>query len=63
MSAGSRTNPGGYTQSAEEPGSLEQFAPHDNRSPEEVAMDLRSLGYEPVWKDWDPSFDAPRGVG
>jgi 2-iminoacetate synthase len=58
LSAGSKTNPGGYTQPAEEPGALEQFSPHDERSPAEVAAQLRADGYEPVWKDWDPSFDA-----
>lgn len=50
MSAGSKTNPGGY---AVEPGSLEQFEISDERSPEEIASMLRSKGYEPVWKDWD----------
>jgi 2-iminoacetate synthase len=55
MSAGSRTNPGGY---ASEPESLEQFAVDDSRSPEEVAAFLRSQGYEPVWKDWDETYDG-----
>ncbi|MDD2764473.1 MAG: 2-iminoacetate synthase ThiH [Opitutaceae bacterium] len=54
MSAGSRTNPGGY---ASAPESLEQFAIDDRRGPAEVAAFLRGTGYEPVWKDWDPSFD------
>lgn len=55
MSAGSRTNPGGY---ASAPDSLEQFEIDDSRSPEEVARFLREQGYEPVWKDWDSTFDA-----
>jgi 2-iminoacetate synthase len=55
MSAGSKTNPGGYT-AAEE--SLEQFAISDERSPAEVAAFLRAHGYEPVWKDWDPTYDG-----
>ena len=55
MSAGSRTNPGGY---ASAPDSLEQFAIDDARSPEEVAAFLRWSGYEPVWKDWDPTYDG-----
>lgn len=55
MSAGSRTNPGGY---AGGPDSLEQFEIDDNRSPAEVAAYLRSQGYEPVWKDWDPTYDG-----
>jgi 2-iminoacetate synthase len=55
MSAGSRTNPGGY---ASEPESLEQFAIDDDRSPAEVAAFLRSQGYEAVWKDWDQAYDG-----
>jgi len=55
MSAGSRTNPGGY---ASEPESLEQFAIDDDRSPAEVAAYLRSQGYEAVWKDWDQAYDG-----
>lgn len=55
MSAGSRTNPGGYTSA---PDTLEQFQIDDNRSPAEVAAFLRSVGYEPVWKDWDPTYDG-----
>lgn len=58
MSAGSRTNPGGY---ASEPDSLEQFAIDDARSPGEVAAFLRSQGYEPVWKDWDSTYDGFSG--
>jgi 2-iminoacetate synthase len=50
MSAGSRTNPGGY---AVDPGSLEQFEIHDDRSPAVIAGMIRGQGYEPVWKDWD----------
>lgn len=50
ISAGSRTNPGGY---AVEPGSLEQFEISDERSPMEIAEMIRAKGYEPVWKDWD----------
>jgi 2-iminoacetate synthase len=60
MSAGSRTNPGGY---ASAPESLEQFAVDDPRSPEEVAAFLRAQGYEPVWKDWDPTYDGFAGLG
>jgi 2-iminoacetate synthase len=50
MSAGSKTNPGGY---AEAPESLEQFEISDERSPQEIAEMLQKNGYEPVWKDWD----------
>ena len=55
MSAGSRTNPGGY---ASAPDSLEQFEISDDRSPAEIAALLRSQGYDPVWKDWDPAYDG-----
>jgi len=50
MSAGSKTNPGGY---AVEPESLEQFEISDERSAKEIADMIRIAGYEPVWKDWD----------
>lgn len=50
ISAGSKTNPGGYIV---EPESLEQFEISDERSPAEIAEMIRSKGYEPVWKDWD----------
>ena len=50
MSAGSKTNPGGY---AVEPESLEQFEISDERSPQEIAAMIKKQGYEPVWKDWD----------
>jgi 2-iminoacetate synthase len=55
MSAGSKTNPGGYASGED---SLEQFVISDERSPEEVAAFLRANGYEPVWKDWDPTYDG-----
>lgn len=57
MSAGSRTNPGGYAEGKE--ASLEQFAIEDERSPEEIAAMLREAGYETIWKDWDLSYDQP----
>ncbi|HVW20008.1 MAG TPA: 2-iminoacetate synthase ThiH [Opitutaceae bacterium] len=57
MSAGSRTNPGGY---ATAPDSLEQFEVDDPRSPAEVAAHLRGQGYDAVWKDWDPTYDGQR---
>ncbi len=55
MSAGSKTNPGGYTV---DPQTLEQFEISDERSPEQIATMLRQNGYEPVWKDWDSSYDG-----
>jgi 2-iminoacetate synthase len=53
MSAGSRTEPGGYTRPGEAAG---QFPVEDRRAPEEVAASLLAAGIEPVWKDWDAEF-------
>ncbi|WP_448606421.1 2-iminoacetate synthase ThiH [Paenimyroides ceti] len=50
MSAGSKTNPGGYVVDKE---SLEQFETSDERSALEIAKIISDNGYEPVWKDWD----------
>ncbi|MGE9291021.1 MAG: 2-iminoacetate synthase ThiH [Puniceicoccales bacterium] len=55
MSAGSKTNPGGYSV---DPQTLEQFEISDERTPQEVAAMLRSSGYEVVWKDWDSTYDG-----
>ena len=54
MSAESKTDPGGYYSY---PQALEQFHVSDERKTGEVAAALRALGIEPVWKDWDQSFD------
>ena len=54
MSAGSKTEPGGY---ASTPDALEQFKVSDDRSPKVVTDHIRQLGYEVVWKDWDKIFD------
>ncbi len=54
ISAGSKTNPGGY---ATEPESLEQFEISDERPPVEIAAMIKSQGYEVVWKDWDILYD------
>lgn len=51
VSAGSKTQPGGYADDA--PPELEQFEPHDNRSAQQVAQAIRDAGLQPVWKDWD----------
>ncbi len=57
MSAGSRTNPGGYALGKDETGEAEpQFEVSDRRSPAEVVSRLAAMGYEPVWKDWDMAF-------
>ncbi len=53
LSAGSRTNPGGYTHAD---AASEQFAVDDSRSPADVAAMLSERGFEPVWKDWDRAF-------
>ena len=55
MSAGSKTNPGGYDV---DPQTLEQFEISDERSPSEVASMLKRNGYEVVWKDWDATYDG-----
>lgn len=53
ISAGSKTNPGGY---AVEPQSLEQFEISDERTAQEIAEMIHKQGYEAVWKDWDLSL-------
>jgi 2-iminoacetate synthase len=53
MSAGSKTNPGGYVV---DPQSLEQFEISDERSAAEISQIIKNAGYEPIWKDWDKSF-------
>jgi 2-iminoacetate synthase len=50
MSAGSKTNPGGYTV---EPESLEQFEIDDSRSVADVKLMIEGKGYKAVWKDWE----------
>jgi 2-iminoacetate synthase len=53
MSAGSKTNPGGYSTHAD---SVGQFDIDDSRSPAQIAAMLKSQRLEPVWKDWDIAF-------
>ena len=73
-SAGSHTEPGGYTGAGNDklhhtergrPGEIiaaesatGQFDIADERSPAEVAAAIGTLGYEPVWKDWDAALTA-----
>ena len=81
-SAGSHTEPGGYTgagrddlhqtirgrrvelSDANAPGPSDdrratgQFEISDDRSPLEFAEQIRRLGCEPVWKDWDRALGA-----
>ena len=59
MSAGSKTNPGGY---AVEPESLEQFEIDDSRSVAEVKQMIEKSGYKAVWKDWE-KFTMPEKAG
>jgi 2-iminoacetate synthase len=58
MSAGSKTNPGGYAGRAD---SVGQFDISDTRSPAQIASMLKSQGLDPVWKDWDTGFLLPSG--
>ncbi len=52
-SAGSKTNPGGYSEVKD---ATEQFKVNDDRSPELVTKAIKQAGFEPVWKDWDRAF-------
>ncbi len=82
MSAGSHTEPGGYTGQGTNhlhitrkgkitddaipaaASATEQFAISDDRSPAEVAAKLVSMGFDPVWKDWDAGIlGAVRAAG
>jgi 2-iminoacetate synthase len=71
MSAGSHTEPGGYTGQGRDNLHLTirgnraettretaepQFTISDERSAAEVAERLAQLGLEPVWKDWDAAI-------
>ena len=56
MSAASSVIPGGY--SSKEKGVLGQFNRRDTRSVKQVKDDLRKLGLEAVFKDWDRCFGA-----
>ncbi len=53
MSAGSRTEPGGYSapETAEK-----QFEIEDARPVEQVVRAVREKGYDPVWKDWESAL-------
>lgn len=50
MSAGSRTEPGGYSAPSV---AEKQFEIADLRTPQEVFCAVRDQGYDPVWKDWE----------
>ena len=53
ISAGSKTNPGGYSGKTDASNNLRSMIP---ARPSEVAAMLRAKGFEPVWKDWDAAF-------
>ncbi len=53
LSAGSKTDPGGYSSPSKE---LEQFRINDDRSPQTISKMLYLQGYEPIWKDWDSHY-------
>ncbi len=53
MSAGVSTVVGGHGQK-EDPDTVGQFDISDNRSVDEMADALEGLGYQPVYKDWQP---------
>jgi 2-iminoacetate synthase len=53
MSAGSSTQPGGYSS---ETVHLEQFEVADHRSPAEIVSTIERQGYEAVWKNWDKAL-------
>lgn len=53
LSAGSKTEPGGYEVYPE---ALEQFSTTDTRRPSMVAKAIADMGYQPVWKDWDKAL-------
>ncbi len=53
VSAGSKTNPGGYGSDED---AAEQFSIDDDRTAGQMAAVIEKIGYEPVWKDWDAAF-------
>ncbi|MBN2804989.1 MAG: 2-iminoacetate synthase ThiH [Deltaproteobacteria bacterium] len=53
FSAGSKTEPGGYSAGNS---SGAQFGIDDMRTPKQVEQDLITLGFDPVFKDWDRGF-------
>lgn len=57
LSAGSSTQPGGYAKTSVK--ALQQFEISDDRSPQEMAAQVKKLGYEVVWKDWEQCLSGP----
>lgn len=58
MSAGSKTEPGGYLHPEAE---LKQFEIEDNRTISEIARSIQQKGYDPVWKDWESMMEKNYG--
>ncbi len=54
MSAGSKTEPGGYLHPEE---NLKQFEIEDARTVKEISTMIESKGYEPIYKDWEPHYE------
>ena len=55
ISAGSKTNPGGYSGKTD---SVEQFEVNDSPHTGRGRRNARQKGLEPVWKDWDAAFTS-----
>ena len=55
ISAGSKTNPGGYS---EDSNAVQQFEIDDDRSPQQICQMLKKQNLDPVLKDWDKAFIA-----
>lgn len=55
ISAGSKTNPGGYSKDSD---TVEQFEIDDDRSPQQICQMLKNQNLDPVLKDWDKAFIA-----
>lgn len=55
MSAGSKTQPGGYSDNEQE---LEQFEISDERSAAQVEQAVRQRGFQVVWKDWHHAYSG-----
>ena len=53
ISAGSKTNPGGYSGNGR---AVKQFEIDDDRSAAEVVAMIKNSGLDPIWKDWDAAF-------
>lgn len=59
MEIGAESAPSPCSAGTGETSATGQFEIADERSPAEIAEYLRSIGLEPVWKDWDTAILAP----